>query len=352
MRLHACRLAPFACIALLAACGDNDDTQTNGNGNGNGVDAGVVEPEGEHHTYVVDNAVVPEEFTQANEVGLDLDGDGEVDNALGDLISGVGGLLGDVDLEALVAEQFQEGTLILLADLQAPDLDEAPGAGFWLYVGDEPSREPCEDDDCGRHLDGETSFSIHPDSPTDTGVTGSIAGGAFVGGPGIVSVTVDFVDELEEPLNLELVGARVEIDEVTEDGLASGRLGGGITAEQVESEIIPALTNVLNDLIDEECEGPGEEPEPCGCPDDGDFDLLATLIEQLEAEDTCVVEEEDVQQHQIVSTFLSPDVDLLDEDGNFDPTPGDEDGRDPDSISLGVGFSAVPAEFDSPQDGD
>jgi hypothetical protein len=58
----------------LIACGGGDDD-----------DGGTV-IEGEHHTYVVDSITVPDDNASSDALAFDLDGDGDIDNQLGDVL--------------------------------------------------------------------------------------------------------------------------------------------------------------------------------------------------------------------------------------------------------------------------
>ncbi len=347
MRLTYSRLALALTSSLalaLAACGGDDGS----NGNGAQPDA-AGDPEGEHHTYVVDQLQIPTSATEVSRYGLDLDGDLEPDNALGLVLSALGNVVGEIDLQETLDAQFDAGSLIVLADLQATSLDDASNSAFWVYLGDNPGTDPCadeEEEDCGYHLDGQTSFDIAANSPTDARVDGSISGGAFSGGPGVVSLSLALVDDIP-PLNVDLVGARVEIESVSETGLASGRIGGGITIAQIEDELMPAIAAGLTALIEEECEGPGEDPAPCGCPEDSTSDIVQQTFDTGES---CDVTTEELLNNDTISTLIQPDVDLLDENGNFNPTPEDDPDWSPDAMSLGVGFSAVGADFTSPNE--
>jgi hypothetical protein len=340
MRLPSSRVALASGLALaLAACGGSDDTGSNGNGTG--PDA-AGEPEGENYTYVINELRIPTSASEANQLGLDLDGDGETNNALGILLSALGNVVGDIDLQATLNAQFDDGTIIVLAELKATSLADASNAAMWVYLGDNPSTEPCvAEDDCGYHFDGSTSFDLAANSPTDARVDGTITGGSFSGGPGTVSLQLALVDDIP-PLNIDLVGARVEIESVSETGLASGRLGGGITLAQIEDELIPAIAAGLTALLEAECEGAGEEPQPCGCPEDSAAEIVQTTFD---TDDSCDVSAEELLENNTVAALIQADVDLLDENGNFNPTPNSDN---PDSMSLGVGFTAVGAEFSSP----
>jgi hypothetical protein len=346
MRLPYSRVALASGLVLaLAACGGSDNTGSNGNGNGNGGSPDAGEPQGDNYSYVIDELRIPTSAAQANQLGLDLDGDGETDNALGVLLSTLGSVVGDIDLQATLNAQFLDGTIIVLAELKATSLANASNSALWIYLGDNPSTEPCvTEDDCGHHLDGQTSFDLAANSPTTARVDGTISGGSFSGGPGIVSLQLALVDDIP-PLNVDLVGARVEIESVSETGLASGRIGGGITLVQIENELIPAIAAGLSALLEAECAGEGEEPEPCGCPEDSAAEIVQ---ETFDTDNSCDISAAELLANDIVATLIQADVDLLDENGNFDPTPESDPNFSPDSMSLGVGFSAVGAVFTSP----
>lgn len=325
------------CGALgLAACGgddgddgtEDDGTEDDGTDDDGGDDGNTVNPDGADNTFVVDTLAVPSSGPEADEVALDLDGDSQPDNQLGGLL---GTLSTYVDVSAEVNEQLAQGGIILLANLKATDLVDATGVGLYVYLGADPDPAPCLDEtdtECGRHLDGSGSFSIDPESPEDAVIIGANDGGSFSGGPGEVTIEIALAGQ---SLALTLIGARAEMD-VSADGLTGGKLGGAITVDDITNEIVPAITVVIQGLL-AECTG-GTAPD-CGC--EGGTETIRGLFDDAPAD--CMVTEEEVLDSPVTALLTTADVDLLDASGN----PG-TDGTN-ESVSLGVGFSAVPGTF-------
>ena len=51
---------------------------------------------------------------------------------------------------------------------------------------------------------------------------------------------------------------------------------------------------------------------------------------------------DELRNNDLVSSLLSPDVDLFDENGDFNPRTDEVK----DALSFGLGFTAVPASFE------
>src|SRR5690349_14326632 len=130
----------FVCIvgALslgLIACGGGGDD-----------DGGTtIDPAGTNHTYVASSLNLPEHAAEAMTLGLDIDNkanDG-VDNQLGMVLGSIGALAPDLDLQASVDEQVDQGSIILLANVKAKDLASASGVGLYVYLGQNPTPAAC-----------------------------------------------------------------------------------------------------------------------------------------------------------------------------------------------------------------
>jgi hypothetical protein len=196
---------------------------------------------------VVNQVLVPINSAQAIQLALDLDGNGSNDNALGRALASLAAQAG-LDIKSAVTEAVNAGDIILLVNVKSEDLSNAAcagvGVGVGVYLGANPSTEPCEtpeDTSCARHLDGNTSFDISPDSPIDTMISGQILGGLFQLGPDDPPGNFAIELGLGEPFTLNLIGARVKISSVTETGLSGGILGGAITQNDVQTSILPAI---------------------------------------------------------------------------------------------------------------
>ncbi|HUH02527.1 MAG TPA: hypothetical protein VML75_11050 [Kofleriaceae bacterium] len=333
--LPLCILASALAFSTAACGGGGDDD-----------DGNQPDPVGDDNTYVVSKIHMPTTAAQANMFGLNLDGDeqGRPDNALGQILSTLAGQAGgSFDLQEAIDEQVNMGDIILLANVQATALTTATAVGTTVYLGDNPGTAPCVDANdtvCGLHLDGSTTFDVSAASPGRSMATlvGQIVGGKLTGGPGKVTIELSLVQG-GEALVVNLVGARVEIGAVTADTLMSGKLGGAITEEALDNDILPALHTILSDTIAEDCTGTAA---PC-CEADSTGQLLIDLFDESEPQD-CVVTLEELKNNSLIASLLAPDVDLFDgdpADDNFSPrTDGVKD-----SLSLGIGFNAVGGVF-------
>ena len=347
------KLPTFVLAALLGvalvACGDGGDDDDDDDD-----DDDVVDPNGEHYNSVFTTLALPTTPTLQNEYAMNIDGDPQDrgDNALGGVLATLA--LQDVDLQTPIDENIASGDIILLADVQATSLTQAAGVGLQILRGENPdpaacgtasgacvegacatAGEICVDDmctPCSLHLEGGATFDIAPDSPADSVMAGNIIGGAFTGGPGTVQIQLS-LDATAPPITLNLKGARSEVT-VAADGTVSGKLGGAITKEDIDTQVVPGVANLAMNAIANDCD---PEMEPC-CPEGSTGGQFAMLFD---ADDNCEITLEEVQTNTIVTSVLQPDLDLFDADGNFNPRV--DDGKD--SLSLGVGYTTVTASF-------
>jgi hypothetical protein len=282
-------------------------------------------------TYVVDTLAVPANSATALEFGLDLDGDpaGRIDNQLGVILPTLNSVT-EVDLQTLFNEAIADGTMIMLVDMIADDIDNSSSAGGELRFGKDAMPSPCvgegEQMTCGHHLQGDASFAIDDEADVKAIVAGRIADGRFVGGPAAVRFEIDLPKFLARPLNLEIVGARA-VNRVGADGLSEGIIAGGARVDELLEELLPNLI----DTVARDCKS---TTAPC-CEKDS---AGATILELFDEDEDCQLTLESLLQNQLLQTVLEPDLDLLDGRGNFNPREDFEK----DTISAGFGFTALP----------
>lgn len=306
----------------LVACG--------GGGDDDGDDD-TPEPVGDHYHYVVDSVEIPLDSDQAEELGFDLDGDGTIDNQLGNILSALVQAGGEsLDLQASIDSGVADGSILLLADLQAEALTSATNAGFSVYLGANPSPAPCADANdmvCGLHLAGTGTFDVDPSSPTDATVVGNISGGTFLGGPGNLSMQISLNEGTS--IDLTLVAARAEVTGIAEGSLGASRIGGAVPEENVQNDVIPAVHTTISDVISEDCTGSGTD---CGCTADS---TGLTVLGIFDEDEDCTVTLEEIQTNSLIVTLLRSDVDT-DGDGTAD------------ALSIGVGATAISGTFTQP----
>lgn len=312
-------------LGLVACGGGGDDDGT------------TIDPTGTDHTYVAATLNLPENAAEAMMLGLDIDNkanDG-VDNQLGMVLGSIGALAPDLDLQMAVDEQLAQGEIILLANIKARDLASASGVGFYVYLGENPNPPACQDANdmvCGRHLTGTAMFSISASSPTDAAIGGRIMAGKFTGGPGTVNLQIALAGG--EPINLPLQRAKAELNSISATGWTSGKIGGAISQEDINTEVVPAIAMTVRTSFDETCatntQG-GTMANMCMCTAGETGETLRGLFDKMPYD--CNITDAEVQM--VVSGFLTPDIDL---DGN---------GTN-DALSLGIGVTGVGAVFTPP----
>jgi hypothetical protein len=145
------------------------------------------------------------------------------------------------------------------------------------------------------------------------------------------------------PITLRLIGARMEAS-VTATGITEGKIGGALTEAELDSNVLPAIVGVIGDTVAMNCAG-GTPPSCCEQGSTGDT-LIGLFDDCSEGSTTCdcQVTLEELRNNDLISSLLASDVDLLDATGAFKPRTDNV----PDSLSLGIGFTAATAMFPAP----
>ncbi|HEX7841953.1 MAG TPA: hypothetical protein VF469_30995 [Kofleriaceae bacterium] len=324
-------LVAAICAAPLsiAACGGSSD--------------GAITPAGPHHGYVVSSVSIPTSDKQATDFGLDLGSktaskqDGMVDNKLGEALSALAAL--NFNIQGTVNTAVDQGSLILLIDLQTKDFASSDGAGFSVKIGATPMPAPCNgssDTVCRHHLDGTGMFTVAASSPTDAAVAGKIASGTFNGGPG--DVTLQLAIGSTTPIELSLLHARVKATSITDAGMTA-IVGGLVTQAELTNSIGPAIQVQVAGILDRDCPvaaGATRTPPMCGCKASS---TGATVVAALDgdltmgADKDCVISTAEVLGFPLVAQLLLPD------------SCSTDSCKTPDSISIGIKAQAVKATF-------
>lgn len=306
-RIHPLLL--LAALPLVACSDDGDDTPV---------------PEGPHYKYVVSEVKVPTSNTQSRDYGLDLTGDGATDNVLGMVLSTLAGM--GFALQTSVDTAVNEGTIMLLLDLQTPSFTSAKGAGLQVKLGATATPPPCAsatDMACRGHLAGNATFTLSPSSPTDAGVTGKVVGGTFQGGPGNISLEIALGGAA--PVRLDLIGARAEASGMTEAGIETVKVAGGLPEEDLGTKVIPLIQAQLVPILARDC--PNATLPNCTCNNPSTGRTLLTAFDV--APKDCMVSAAEIANNGLIKGTLAPDLMI--------------DGRA--AISLGVQAKAVKGEF-------
>lgn len=320
--------AVLAVISLVAGCGDDDGGSTAADAAAPADAAGppdAAAPDAALRAglwYVMDSIRVPQTADQATQWGLDLDGDGRRDNALGGLLAA---MHTSVDLQFASAqdELVGSGAILELVGIDAASLDDAASVPVLV------SRGADLDGDAADNFSGAELFALVPLDGADGQLAGALAAGRVRAGPGDVPVQLAMVGVTPQVVPLRGVGGRL-VANASGDGLAAGRLGAAFRDAEVDDVLIPALAAGIDSIVRRDCPG-----GPCEVGSQGE--QLSVFFD--ENQDGMVPVEELRANSLIESTVGNPDLDLFDADGAFNPRM---DGVK-DALSLGLGFAAVGA---------
>ncbi len=296
----------------LVACGGSDGTPT---------------PEGAHTHYIANKVNVPTSSTESREYGLDLNGDGTVDNQLGATLAALKSQ-GNFDIQGTIDTAVNEGSIILLVDFQTKSFTSSSAAGIQVFLGDkaQTTPAPCNgsaDTTCGHHLTGTASTAISATSPNNAALAGKIVGGTFTGGPGKLSLQISLGGNA--PIQLDLIGAKVKASGITDTTIGGAIFAGAISKDDIDNKIIPAIPPQLNITIMRDCNAP-TMPPGCGCTSGS---TGATIISFFDANKDCTITPEELKMNSLVMSLLQPDVTI---DGVM-------------ALSLGIKATAVGAMF-------
>ena len=326
-------------FAFAMGCGDDDNTNNNTGPicNNDGIcDADQGETasscndcvvtctlegiSGDSHDFLVSELFVPDSTTSAKENGVDIDGDGEIDNKLGSIISLIASQGGDFDVNELVNEQITDGSLLLIGRVYVDQWGGDDQVLAQVFQGEVVDASPL--------FDGNDTVAIADSSPTDIYLCGRMVGDELQAGPDNLRIVIPIPDIIT--LDITLTKAQM-IGDVDADGMYDVMIGGGIAKSEITklySDAVDLLNDMITDpessestvstildIVDDNCETTvdGCDPLPAGCAEDG------------------VITVDELQCNALLDSALKPDVDF----GDDDPSN--------DLISLGLKIvSAVP----------
>lgn len=301
--------------------------------------------------YVLNTVSVP--VMTPKDFGIDLDGDGKVDNALGTittLLSTEG-----LDVQSGVDMSLMGGSLILL--IQENSTDSAfmsdSCANSTLQLGMSTTNPD---------FTGSGKFTVAP-GEVSASFNGPVTAGKFnSASPArttmnvVASVMLPLVSG-GAPLSLTLQGAHLTYTR-TGTGLMNGGLQGAIKATDVQGTIVPTVAQLLTNKLKTDMpptstdtdikmlfDTGGGMPDP-SCPNT--CKNPTTGMDPQQRAGMCAVAMDgiidvcEVSTSATVQNLLGPDVQLFDAQGNYKPNPAK---TMKDSLSVGLGFTAVSATF-------
>ncbi len=283
----------------------------------------------------------------------DFDGDGKPENQLKNLINVVA--LSGLDIQASVDTAVQNGEAVLLTDVKTADLMSSSCSSFSFALAEAPMGWKPK-------FDGSDMFKVG--AIMSVTLFGGITAGKMSTTPSKDQTAANEQKiQLTLPLGmgntlpLALRGAHVEGTLAMEGGILkikNGVIHGVLAQKDIDGQIVPLVANLLTDLIHKDTK--------MGVPGDTAKAIIGLFEQKTGAAskakcmanaadccgftgmahpDTCKIVAQEVKDSSI-GGVLSPDVQVLDDQGNWKPVPG---GKMLNGMSVGLGFTSVKASF-------
>jgi len=301
-------------IGLIAMCGAADAVGCGGETPP--INSEVVTIDGTAKSqFVAATVTLPKNATN---LAFDIDGDGTADNRLGNIIQAVASL--GLNPQAAADTAVTSGTLILLVEAQSTDgtQQSATNAGAKVALGNKPAAPPA--------YDGTDAFTI-ASTTTPAQFYGNITAGTFTSNnpasttnPITLTIGLPLVEN-QPPLLLPITGARITYKVGADGKITGGQINGAIKKTDVDAVVIPAV----GVLITAELAKPDASPALAMFDPDGDGTVTAA----------------EIMGNQLIAGLLGPDVQMFD-GTTYKPNPAK---TVKDSLTLGLGFTAVKASF-------
>ena len=277
----------------------------------------VMPTTGMQYYFVTSKLLVPttQEQIQTFSLNVDEDSQKKPDNKFGELITLLTTAAPTLELQSTLDQAVTTGQVVSLHLVQADDFMNDQNVSWSIFLGQKTQAAPV--------FDGTDKFTLDSATPNNSPIIGALTNGHFVGGPGKAQIQILL---LGEQVEVRLIGVRLEADFST-SGCVDGKIGGGITVDEFRSNLLPAIADGLNQMIK------------------ADKGSTNTLLQAFDADNNGSITTQELENNPLLMLAVSPDLDLLDASGNFNPN---QDGVK-DSYSVGLGFTCVPATFTAPE---
>jgi hypothetical protein len=276
----------------------------------------VTPATGTQYYFMTNKLLLPTTQGQTQEFALNIDADSQdhVDNKFGELLTLLTTTTQGFELQATLDQAINSGQLISLHVVKTNDLLNDPNVSWSIFLGQSTQSAPA--------FDGSDQLTLDSAMPVNSPIVGTLTNGHFAGGPGMTHIQMMLLGQM---VDVDLIEVHLEADFNT-NGCTEGKIGGGIASEEFHGNLLPAIAEGINQITR------------------ADQTAANTLLLIFDTDGNGTITSVELENNPLLMIALSPDLDLLDGAGNFNPG---QDGVK-DSYSAGLGFSCVPAVFDVP----
>jgi hypothetical protein len=291
-----------------------------------------------HAQYVWNDALLP---MQRSDYAIDLNGDGRVDDQLGNICGAIAGQ--NLPLQAQATQSVTSGQSLALFDEHADDLTNDDCAASDV-VPATPTASP-DFSGSGQFNVDATATVGHFAGPIVAGQFSSLPPPAVAAAPVTVTVKLPL---LGANTPLEVVGARVQYTRGADGRITGGQLNGAIRNSDVQGKLIPGLAASLTAQVQTIPLSETAMQILSIFDNGGKFDPSCAAGTCKNPDGSCAVKGDrvisvcEVATAGLIQNVLAPDVQMFDAAGNYHPSPANDH---KDSLSIGLGFTAVPATF-------
>jgi hypothetical protein len=273
----------------------------------------VMPATGVDYTFVTNKLLMPTTQEQTQAFALNVDGDAgqTLDNKFGSLLTLLTSAVKNIELQSTLDQAVNNGQLVSLHAVKADDAMNDTSVSWSILHGQKTLSAPV--------FDGSDKFALDSVEPVNLPIVGSLTNGHFSGGPGAAKIQMYL---LGQPLDVDLIGLRLESD-VSAEGCVNGKLGGAVSVEEFRGKVLPPIADGLNLVIK------------------SDQTAATAILQAFDSDSNGEITSQELENNPLLMIAISPDVDMLDASGNFNPR---QDGVN-DSYSMGLGFTCVPATW-------
>ncbi|HWE29091.1 MAG TPA: hypothetical protein VHB97_13880, partial [Polyangia bacterium] len=291
-----------------------------------------------HAQYVWNAVMVP---MQRSDYAYDLNGDGRVDNQYGNIVGALAS--NNIDVQGSATQAITSGQSITLVNERSSDATFAADAcaATTMFAGNATASPD---------YSGAGHFTVDG-SATAGHFAGPIAAARFTSDPPPASAKVPTLVDFNLPLfgstPVDLVGARITYVRAADGTVTGGQLNGAMRKYDIDHTVVPSVAGALN-LSVQTNPSSSTSMQILAIFDNGGKPSAACGMMCQNLDGSCaiahdnVISDCEVGTNSIIQNVLAPDVQMFDAAGNYHPNPAN---TNKDSLSIGVGFTAVPATF-------